>query len=63
MFQTGQNLGLMKDRDDSRSAGTQRAVALQELRAALEEAERKIDRLMVIRRRQLAAARSHRAAK
>lgn len=38
------------------------ASSVADLRVALAEAERRIDRLMVIRRRQLAAARSRRAA-
>ena len=46
------------DRNDSRPHGPQYAVPMQELRTAIAEAERRIDRLMVVRRRQLAAARS-----
>ena len=49
----------MEDRNDSRPHGPQYAVALQELRTAIAEAECRIDHLMVVRRRQLAAARSH----
>ena len=48
----------MEDRNDSRPHGPQYAVALQELRTAIAEAERRIDHLMVVRRRQLAAVRS-----
>ena len=48
----------MEDRNDSRPHGPQYAIALRELRGAIAEAERKIDHLMVVRRRQLAAARS-----
>jgi cob(I)alamin adenosyltransferase len=44
-------------------AGQQYVAALHELRAAIAEAERRIDRLMVIRRRELAAARSHQRGK
>jgi hypothetical protein len=44
-------------------AGQQYVAALDELRAAIAEAERTINRLMVVRRRQLAAARSHQSGK
>lgn len=47
----------------SSPAGQQYAAALQELRAAIAEAECRIDRLMVVRRRQLAAARSRQCGK
>ena len=61
--ETGQTLAHMKDRNDIHSAGPQYAATLQELRAAIAEAERRINRLMVVRRRQLAAARSRQCGK
>ena len=52
----------MKERDDNRTSsltGQQYAGTLRELRTSIADADRRINRLMVIRRRQLAAARSH----
>jgi hypothetical protein len=43
----------MEDQNDSRPHGPQYAVALQELRTAIAEAEGRVDHLMVVRRRQL----------
>jgi hypothetical protein len=48
------------DEDDD-GPNAERCAAIRELRTAVAEAARRIDRLMVIRRRQLAAARSPRA--
>jgi hypothetical protein len=56
----------MEERDDSRigsPTGQQYAGTLRELRSSIADADRRIDRLMVIRRRQLAAARSRRYGK
>lgn len=62
--ETDLTLGRMKDRDDIRTAKPQYVAAeLDALRAAVAEAERRINRLMVVRRRQLAAARSHQCGK
>jgi hypothetical protein len=49
------------DQDDDACADAERRAAIRELRTAVAEARRRIERLMVIRRRQLSAARSHRA--
>ena len=56
----------MEERDDSRIGSLTReqyAGTLKELRTSIAEADRRIKRLMVIRRRQLAAARSSRYGK
>jgi hypothetical protein len=49
------------DEDDDARPDAERCAAIRELRTAVAEAARRIDRLMVIRRRQLAAVRSRRA--
>jgi hypothetical protein len=48
------------ERSGTCPAEERHGVALRELRAALADAQRRIDQLMVIRRRQLAAARLRR---
>lgn len=53
----------LNDTRSSESGGQQYAATLQELRAAIAEADRRINRLMVVRRRQLAAARLRQSAK
>jgi hypothetical protein len=54
----------MRDqRNDTRFFAERRAAAVREVRAAATEAGQRIDQLMIVRRRQLAAARLRRGAR